>query len=216
MLQAVLLDVDGTLGETIPICVEAFQEAIAALSGRELGMAEIVARFGPSEEGVIREELPDRYPEGMDRFVESFRRLLVEKCPRPFPGVTELLSSLRQAGVKLAVVTGKGPRSCAIALEQFGLSSFFPVVETGSPRGPEKELGIARALERLGVAGAGAAYVGDAPSDIKAARLAGVRALAAAWSRHADPAALEKAGPDSLFTSVAAGEKYFQVDLGLA
>lgn len=58
MLKAVLFDFDGTVGNTLPLCIAAFQKAITPLAGRSFSEREIVATFGPSEEGTIRALIP--------------------------------------------------------------------------------------------------------------------------------------------------------------
>ena len=60
MLKAVLFDLDGTIGNTLPLCITAFRESIEPLAGRSLTDEEIVRTFGPSEEGTIAVLLPER------------------------------------------------------------------------------------------------------------------------------------------------------------
>ena len=108
----------------------------------------------------------------------------------------------------MALVTGKGERSTVITLARFGIEAYFQVIETGSPQGPRKVQGIREAIKQLKVAPQDCVYIGDAPSDIQAARDAGVAIVAAAWAETADPALLQSLRPDRLFTSVA--------DLGLS
>ena len=59
-MNTFLFDLDGTLGNTLPLCIAAFREAVEPLSGECLIDADIVANFGPSEEGTIAALLPGR------------------------------------------------------------------------------------------------------------------------------------------------------------
>lgn len=50
MIKAMIFDLNGTIGNTLPLCIKAFRKSIEALMKRKITDAEIVATFGPSEE----------------------------------------------------------------------------------------------------------------------------------------------------------------------
>jgi phosphoglycolate phosphatase-like HAD superfamily hydrolase len=100
------------------------------------------------------------------------------------------------------LVTGKGPQSAAISLRALRLDRWFVEVEAGSPAGRVKPAAIRRLLTRWRVAPGEAAYVGDAPSDVAAARASGVTAVAAAWASTADRRRLAAQCPDVLCATV--------------
>jgi len=91
-------------------------------------------------------------------------------------GAREALEALRRAGLTLGIVTsGSGPR-VAREMEGLGLRGLFGAVISADDvekRKPDPEP-IVRALERLGMPAAEAAYVGDSPEDVEMARAAGV------------------------------------------
>jgi HAD superfamily hydrolase (TIGR01509 family) len=101
----------------------------------------------------------------------------------PYPGIVELLVSLRDAGVATAVATNSDARSAAVVLGAHGLDVLFDTVVTvdlvSGPK-PNPEM-IQLAIERLGVPADQVAFVGDSPGDMIAARAAGVLAVAAGW-----------------------------------
>ena len=45
-MKCLIFDLDGTLGNTLPLCIAAFKQAIEPLAGRSLSDAEIIATFG--------------------------------------------------------------------------------------------------------------------------------------------------------------------------
>lgn len=201
MLRTVIFDLDGTIGDTLPLCVAAFKRAIEPLGGVTLTPREIISHFGPSEEGVIRELFPDRYEEAVELFIASYRELH-DMAPKPFDGIPELLSFLRSKGIRNTIVTGKGMRTLRITLEKYGIASLFDLLEAGSPEGPCKAAKIRKILEELDVSAQEALYVGDAPTDITESREAGVEVASAAWASTAEPAVLEKMNPGMVFYSV--------------
>ncbi|MDI7275982.1 MAG: HAD family hydrolase [Anaerolineae bacterium] len=200
-LKALLFDLDGTLGDTLPVCCAAFRTALEEYLGRRYSDAEIATLFGPSEEGVMQRLVPDRWQACMQSFLAAYEREHV-RCTAPFPGLEEALRLLRARGVALGIVTGKGPGSAAISLRYLGLGRYFDAVETGSPAGGMKAASMRRLLERWRLAPMEAAYVGDHPSDVRAAKEAGLLSLAAAWASTADVEALEACQPAFLFRTV--------------
>ena len=209
MFQCVVFDFDGTLGDTLPVCVAGFRFALEELGGSRLADKEIMATFGPSEEGCAMRLLPDRAKEALAAYLKHYEARH-DMCPDPFPGIRELLVFLRANGIKLALVTGKGPASCRISLERFGLLGFFEEVRTGHKEGPNKAEDIRSVLNAFGIPGSAAYCVGDHPGDATAARAAGAIPLAAAWASTADQEALRRACPDAVFKTVSELRSFFE------
>jgi phosphoglycolate phosphatase/pyrophosphatase PpaX len=200
MLQGVIFDLDGTLADTLDLCIEAFQYAITAHTGNQLSPDEIVALWGPTEEGVLRTAVGSDWEDSVETFLSEYERLHVS-VPEPFPGIRPVLEHLRAVGVPTAVVTGKGPQSTRISLEVLGIDEAFDAVEAGSIDGAIKAQKITYILGRWGVPPATVVYVGDHPNDAIEAHKAGTIAVAAAWSDHTDVEALRRSGPDEYFDS---------------
>ena len=198
-----IFDFDGTIGNTLPLCVAAFHEALEPLAHRRFTDAEILATFGPSEDGTITALLPDRFDEGLARYFACFERLH-DKWPAPFPGIRELLLELKQAGVFVGLVTGRGPRSLAITLKRYGLTDVFDVIKTGKPEGKVKESCIEEVLAAYPLRREDTVYVGDTAYDIQASHACGLRAVAAAWAPTTDLAQVLAEKPDYCFETVAA------------
>jgi HAD superfamily hydrolase (TIGR01549 family) len=201
-IKAVIFDLDGTLANTLPLCIEAFRQSVEPLLNRTVTDAEIIATFGRSEEGTIMALTPEYFDKGIAGYLQHYESLH-NMCPLPFDGIKELLETLKNKGVRIAMVTGKGKYSTAISLRHFELTSFFEIIETGSPAGPQKEAGIRLILEAFkDVQKEEVIYVGDAPSDIIASRKAGIPVVAVAWAETTVPESLQALQPDELFYTV--------------
>ena len=201
-IKGIIFDLDGTLADTLPLCIQAFRASVQPLIRRAVSDEEIIATFGPSEEGTIMALAPDHYDAGIAAYLQHYAALH-GLCPVPFEGIAEILETLKQKGVALAMVTGKGKHSTAISLKQFSLGDYFSLIETGSPLGPRKAQGIQAVLDSWpGMDTQEVIYVGDAPSDITASREAGVPVVAAAWAATADAEKLRSMNPDVLFYSI--------------
>ena len=68
-------------------------------------------------------------------------------CPQPFQGIRELIIQLRQNNLIVALVTGKGAKSCEITLQQLGMNSYFDRIITGNAERNTKH----EALNELGI-----------------------------------------------------------------
>lgn len=202
-IKAVIFDLDGTIANTLPLCIQAFRQSVEPLIHRPVSDAEIIATFGPSEEGTIMALAPDHYERGVADYLHHYERLH-PSCPAPFDGIHALLDTLAAKGVRLAMVTGKGEHSTAISLKQFGLTHHFEIIETGAPHGPRKPEGIRVVLDFFhSIDKDEVIYVGDSPSDISASREAGIPVAAAAWAETAEREQLEALQPDVLFEELA-------------
>jgi HAD superfamily hydrolase (TIGR01549 family) len=209
MIQCIIFDLDGTLGNTLPLCIAAFKKSIEPLAGRTLSDREIIDTFGPSEEGTVQALIPDHYEQGIEDYLTSYRDLHA-MCEAPFEGIIDILEFAKNRNVRLAMVTGKGERSTVITLEMYGIRSYFDIIETGSPMGPRKVQGITNVLEQLRIAPRESLYVGDSPSDIVAAREANVPVIAAAWADTADKEQLQALRPNELFSTVEEFKRYIE------
>lgn len=201
-ISALIFDLDGTIADTLPLCIAAFRQSIEPLINRSLSDEEIIATFGPSEEGTIMLLAPNHFEKGIAGYL-SFYKSLHAMCPLPFEGISALLDMLRIKGIHIAMVTGKGIHSTAISLKQFGIDDYFEQVETGWVHGPGKPEGIESVLDSFaGTPKEEVIYVGDSPGDIIASRKTGIAVIAAAWARSAEPEKLASLNPDELFYSV--------------
>lgn len=209
-IRAVIFDLDGTVANTLPLCIQAFRQSVEPLINRPVSDEEIVATFGPSEEGTIMALAPAHYDKGVAGYLHHYKNLH-HLCPVPFEGIKDLLLLLKSKGVRIAMVTGKGRHSTHISLEHFALTSFFEIIETGSPAGPRKAEGIRVIMDAFeGIGPEEMIYVGDAPSDITASRIAGIPVVAAAWAETAEPEKLKALNPDQLFYTIADFSNWLQ------
>ncbi|GJH40972.1 hypothetical protein RCZ04_15220 [Capnocytophaga sp. HP1101] len=115
-INTLIFDLDGTLGETLPLCIEAFHRSIEPLVGRHVSDKEIIDTFGPSEEGTIMSLAPEYYEQGVRDYLYHYEQLHPVICPKPFEGIKELLEKLIDKGVHVTMVTGKGAKSCKITM----------------------------------------------------------------------------------------------------
>ena len=198
-IKGMIFDMDGTLANTLPAVLKALREMFAHFTGREYADAEIPAMFGPSEEGMIRLRVAEGdYPAALETFLDRYAAYHAEN--EPFPGVVRLLKTLEARGIRRAIVTGKGPGTAEISMRLLEFAPYIETLVTGSPNGAAKPEAIRQVLDAWNLSPAEAAYVGDVPYDMQAAREAGVLPLGAAWAKTAS--VREGDGAARLFYSV--------------
>jgi pyrophosphatase PpaX len=200
-LAGMIFDLDGTLTDTVPVAFSAFRRAVSEFTDRRFADEELIAMFGPSEDGILRRLLPDHWESCFERYLSEYAERHAS-CSAPFPGIEVALHRLKRRGVRLAVVTGKAARTAAITLDRVGIAHYFEAVETGSAEGGIKPRSIRKILDGWRLAPDRVAYVGDAIPDMEAAHAVGMIAVGAAWAGTVPAADLQNAGAAVVFTSV--------------
>jgi pyrophosphatase PpaX len=196
----VLFDLDGTLIDSGPMILASMKHAAKTVLGRDLPEEVLAAAVGgPGLVAQMRALDPDR----VDDLVATYRRHnepLHEEL-EAFWEVVEVLPRLRAEGRRLGIVTAKRRETVQLAFDRLpGLESNFEVVvgsEDTERHKPDPDP-ILEALARLDAAPEDAAYIGDSPFDVRAAKAAGVYAVAVAWGGIHGADALEREEPDVL------------------
>lgn len=197
MIRMVGFDLDGTIGETIPMCLRVFAQAVSPHAGHPLSEEEIVQTFGLNEVGMVKAIVKEGWEQALEDFYTLYEEMH-DECPGPYAGVVELIEDLKRCGVQVALITGKGAVSCRITLERFGLQDAFCRIGTGAEDRLNKAELMAGLLEEYGLERGEFLYIGDALSDVAAAKEAGVVCLSAAWSGCVDAGRLREVNDPSL------------------
>lgn len=199
----VLFDLDGTLIDSGPIILASMQHAVRQVLDREIAYEELAATVGG--QGLVS-QMQELDPDRVDELVEVYREHNdpLHETLEAFDGMIDVLPRLRAGGRRLGIVTAKRHRTVALALDRFPwLEEQFEVViahEDTDRHKPEPDPVLA-ALERLGAEPPQAAYVGDSPFDIQAAKAAGAFAVGVAWGGiHSDERLLAEE-PDAFVRS---------------
>jgi len=179
----VLFDLDGTLIDSGPIILASMQYSVRTVLGREIPAEELGLTIGG--QGIVA-QMQAIDAERADELVEVYKQHNdgLHETLEAFDDLLALLPRLKAEGRKLGIVTAKRHRTVSLALERFpALEDDFDVVvahEDTSRHKPDPDP-VLFAVEKLGAAPSDAAYVGDSPFDIRAAKAAGAFAVAVGW-----------------------------------
>lgn len=187
--NAVLLDLDGTLLDTIPDLTDATNAMRHDLGLPALSQDTVTKYVGKGSENLVIRALSDN-PSGtvpdaeqtahaLALFFDHYRALNGKRT-QLYPGVMEGLRAFRNAGLKMAVVTNKPEAFTHILLIKTGLAHLFDAVVCGDTceRKKPDPMPFLHACDLLDVQPADALAIGDSINDAQAARTAGITVLA--------------------------------------
>jgi phosphoglycolate phosphatase-like HAD superfamily hydrolase len=207
----VLFDIDGTLVRRAgPHHREALVDAVRAVTGLETTTDHIPVH-GMLDPDILTRMMQDAGRSGayarqhMPAIIQRAAAIYVRRCPdlrrKTCPHVRRVLYDLKRHGVPIGLVTGNLTRIGWKKMERAGLRHYFrfgAFAETAADRAALARNAIEHARRSRWIdAGSLVSLIGDAPSDILAARANGAQAIAVhtGISTRAELAALD---PDVL------------------
>jgi phosphoglycolate phosphatase len=185
-VKAVLLDLDGTLLDTVLDLHAAADGMLADLGRPPVAIEEIRAYVGRGIPNLVKrvlagklEAADDPTPPPEDALA-SFKKHYAEvngRAARPFPGVMAGLVTLKAMGLPLGVITNKAGAFTTVLLERTGVAPFMDVVVAGDqlPKPKPDPMPVVWACGRLGVSPADTLLIGDSVHDFKAGKSAGCK-----------------------------------------
>jgi len=206
-IRAAAFDLDGTLIDTIGDLAAALNLTLTMLGAPEIPEPRVRSLVGNGVEQLVLRGLTESlgtrgsHPAQRSAALTLFRRLygqgLFERST-VFPGTTQALQSLTQAGIQLCCITNKDSTFAEPLLKQAGLARYFAFTlcaDRPEDRKPSPNMLLA-ACSRFGIKPAQMLYVGDSVIDIAAARAAGCPVVAVNYGYAAESAAKD-VQPDS-------------------
>jgi pyrophosphatase PpaX len=199
----VLFDFDGTVVDSGAMILASFRHATKTVLDRALSDAELLAAAGTP----LSEQMRIFDAERAEELVDVYRRHNepLHEALQPCDGMLEVVRQLNREGRRLGIVTAKRRSTVELAFAVLPLRNYFePVVAAEDSRrhkpAPDPLL---LALDRLQARAAEAAYVGDSPFDVAAAKAAGVFAVAVTWGGIHSEEVLRAESPDALVSTPA-------------
>ncbi|MFZ0040361.1 MAG: HAD hydrolase-like protein [Solirubrobacteraceae bacterium] len=197
--QALLLDLDGCVLDSLPAIARCWAETLAEFGFEAPRPEQIRPYVGPPVDDAARALVPGADEPTIEAMVADYRRRSAQATDvLPFPGVVELLSELSDRGVRLGVATSKSIEVAEPQLDHLGLRSWFEFLEGTriDELGTDKATIVARALGRLAPTRP-AALVGDREQDVRGAHANAIPAIGALWG-YGSREELVAAGADEL------------------
>jgi len=182
-VKAVMIDLDGTLADTIPDLAEAANMMLRELDRpvleRELIRTFVGKGIPKLVERALAGNLEGSAPAGLlARALPIYERCYAEvngKYTVIYPGVSEGLRALSAMQLPLACVTNKAERFTLALLEHLQLARCFEQVIAGDtlPQKKPDPQPLLHACRGFGIAPGDMLMIGDSVNDVEAARAAG-------------------------------------------
>lgn len=209
--EVVIVDVDGTLVDSVPDLAWCVDETMRRIGRAPWGEARVRDWVGNGVERLVRRALvgalegePDEaefsraYPIFLELYAENTSRR-----SRLYPGAAEALAALERAGVRLAAVTNKARRFTEPLLRDLGVRRRFALVVSGDDcarKKPDPEP-LLCAARHFGLEPARCLMVGDSVNDVRAARAAGMPVVCVSYGyNHGQD--IREAQPDAVIDSL--------------
>lgn len=185
--EMVLIDVDGTLVDSVPDLAYCVDEMMKQLGLPERGESAVRHWVGNGVERLVKRALLNQLegepePALFDKALPIFRELYAENTSKRsflYEGVQQGLDYMKQSGYRLGCVTNKAGEFTLPILDDLGIRDYFEVIICGddTPRKKPDPLPLLTAAERMSVKPENSMMLGDSQSDVKAARAAGFQII---------------------------------------
>lgn len=211
-VQAIVIDLDGTLLHTAPELAESANRMLRDMGRPAVSQELLMSYIGNGIHWLVKRALtgdmhaePDAalFDKALPIFEQHYTALLLES--KPFPNVVAGLDALKAAGYRLGCITNKVERYTAPLLKGIGLAHYFDIVLAGDTL-PEKKphpLPLLHAAKFFGITVEQLLLVGDSLSDAQAARAAGCPIICVPYGyNHGEP--VETLNVDAVIPDLAA------------
>jgi phosphoglycolate phosphatase len=198
--KTIVFDLDGTLVDSLPDILRSFRRSFEVLGLPVPGEDAVREHVGKPLEEMYAHFAPEGHVEALAAEYRRYYPKHFTDHSRPFPGVLELLGTLRAEGYLIAVATTKRSDMARALVKALDLERYLDHVQgtDGFPSKPAPDV-IFRALSRL--SGEGTWMVGDTTHDVLAGKAADLKTYAVSWGSH-DQKRLASASPDVLAGSL--------------
>lgn len=207
----VIIDLDGTLVDTVPDLAACMDAVLVELGRPPYGEAQVRKWVGNGVDRLIKRALTGRLDgEPAPALFNRARRLFMScygentsRRSQPYPGAVHALDHFRRLGVPLVCITNKPAIFTEKLLADLGLGEYFRMVLSGDtlPRKKPDPLPLLHAAGHFGLPPARCLMVGDSKTDVAAARAAGIPIVCVSYGyNHGED--IHAADPDAVIDSL--------------
>lgn len=182
----IVFDCDGTLLDTLTDLRNAVNYVLRAHDLPERSVPEVKAALGNGVAHLMRQSLPDSISEAeFNTYLDEFKAYYGEHLQdytAPYPGMLDVLDTLRAKGYKLAIVSNKIQEGITpLNKEYFGDRLPVAIGECpGLQRKPAPDM-VLQALKELGSTQDESIYIGDSEVDVATAKNSGLLCIGVTW-----------------------------------
>ncbi len=189
MYKACIFDLDGTLTDTLESITYSVNVTLQRLGLGQITQEQCKAFVGNGARYLMERALEasgDREADQIEEAMKVYGEVFKEHCTyhvTPYEGIVEMLLSLKQQGLPLAVLSNKPHLQARDVVETFfepGMFSYVQGQREGIPRKPDPMAAIDIA-KRLQVEPKECVYIGDSDVDMQTGNAAGMATVGVTW-----------------------------------
>ena len=210
--EMVLIDVDGTLVDSVPDLAYCVDAMMSELGMPERGEKRVRHWVGNGVERLVKRALVNQLDGEPDEALfskalpvfEALYRENTSKRSRLYQGVKEALDFLKTTGVRLGCVTNKASQFTLPLLQDLGVHDYFEITICGDmvERKKPDPMPLLLAAEQLETEAKASMMLGDSMSDVNAARAAGFQIVCMSYGyNHGED--IRDYDPDAVIDSMA-------------
>ncbi len=184
--ELAIFDLDGTVLDTLQDLYLATNFALNTLGFPKRSREEVRAFVGNGIRRLVELAVPEgTNKDDADAVFSAFNEYYALHCAdntKPYDGIKELLLTLKERGIKTAVVSNKADYAVQALCEKYfdGLFLFAVGEREGIRRKPTPD-SVNEVLKVLSAPKSKAVYIGDSEVDIKTAKNAGMECISVLW-----------------------------------
>ncbi len=203
MIKAVIFDLDGTLANTLSDLQKAMNKMLEHFSYPQRNTRQILSAICYGQREFVIRSMPQdlRNDSALIDICQAYYASCYNECyndsTQPYEGIISCLEALKEAGLKVAVVTNKAQDHAENVCEKcFGKGYFDALIGGGSgyPAKPSPESAF-KAAEIMEVRSFECVFVGDSDVDIQTGKNASMLTVGVSWG-YREQSVLEAAGAD--------------------
>ena len=206
MINTIVFDLDGTLLNTLEDLKDSVNFALERQGYPLRNLNEIRSFVGNGIRLLMERAVPENIP--AETFEICFKdfcdyyKIHMEDKTAPYDGINDMLTNIKKAGFKTAIVTNKADFAAQdLCKRMFGENIDFVVGSSDDrPNKPAPD-GVFYALEKLDSEIENTVFVGDADTDILTAKNANLPSIGVLWGFR-DREVIEEAGAEYIVESV--------------
>lgn len=208
MYKACIFDLDGTLTDTLDSLTFSVNETLKEMGLPPITRDECRMFVGNGAKVLLEKSLKasgEKDLARLDEAMQRYDRIFKTGCTYhvvPYDGIMELLSKLKPAGIRMAVLSNKPDRDAlSVVKEIFGTDTFQWIQgqKEGVPRKPDPAAALDVA-QKLQADASETLYIGDSEVDIATGRAAGMKTIGVSWGFRGREA-LREAGAELIMDS---------------
>ncbi|WP_282004580.1 HAD family hydrolase [Veillonella denticariosi] len=182
----IVFDCDGTLLDTLTDLRNAVNHVLRLHKFPERSVSQVKASLGNGVAHLMRESLPDSLTaDKFNTYLDEFKTYYGEHLQdytAPYPGILDMLDTLRAKGYKLAVVSNKIQEGITPLIKEY-FGDRLPVAigeRPGLQRKPAPDM-VLQALKELDSTPEESIYIGDSEVDVATANNSGLLCIGVTW-----------------------------------